>query len=316
MFVSGIDSRKLWCARTCAVGGGHGDIRLSATVTGLDASSLPALASKPRQRRLAATFPPRGILGCVGKVPDGRVDSRFVTESTNAASPASPGDGDAMSDPLYREGVIDLLGVLAYNELVAFERLAADASSAPTLSDKSALALMASAEIRHFTLLAERLAELGVDPADAMAPFVDAIEDFHTQTAPSDWYESLVKAYVGDGIASDFYREIAHQLDPQTRDLVLDVCSDTGHSNFAVATILAAIDRDPRLSGRLALWGRRFVGEAISQAQRVAAERDGLSRMLIGDVNHPGMDFGDLGEMFARLTAAHTQRMQILGLQA
>ena len=252
----------------------------------------------------------------VGVGAGGRVDSPFVTEPTNTSHADSTAEVDALADANYREGVIDLLGVLAYNELVAFERLAADASSAPTLSDKSALALMASAEIRHFTLLAERLAELGVDPADAMAPFVDAIEEFHTQTAPSDWYESLIKVYVGDGIASDFYREIAHQLDPLTRDLVLDVCSDTGHSNFAVATILAAIERDPRLSGRLALWGRRFVGEAISQAQRVIAERDGLSRLLIGDAQRPGMDFGDLGEMFTRLTVAHTQRMHILGLQA
>lgn len=246
----------------------------------------------------------------------GRVDSRFVTESSNESISDNPLESPDKADPLYREGVVDLLGVLAYNELVAFERLAADASSAPSLSDKSALALMASAEIRHFTLLAERLAELGVDPADAMAPFVDAIEEFHAQTSPSDWYESLVKAYVGDGIASDFYKEIAHQLDPATRDLVLNVCGDTGHSNFAVATIRAAIERDPRLAGRLALWGRRFVGEAISQAQRVAADRDGLSHMLIGDADRPGMDFADLGKMFDRLTTAHTQRMQILGLQA
>jgi hypothetical protein len=28
------------------------------------------------------------------------------------------------------------------------------------------------------------------------------------------------------------------------------------------------------------------------------------------------MDLGDIGAMFTRLTAAHTQRMQILGLQA
>ena len=244
----------------------------------------------------------------------GRVDSPFVTQMTN--NPSDALEPDVMSDPAYRAGVIDLLGVLAYNELVAFERLAADAASAPTLADKSALALMASAEIRHFTLLAERLAELGVDPVDAMTPFVEPIEEFHAATAPSDWYESLVKAYVGDGIASDFYREIAHQLDGPTRDLVLDVCSDTGHANFAVATIVAAIDRDPRLGGRLALWGRRFVGEAISQAQRVAAERDGLSLLLVGDAERPGMDLGDIGAMFTRLTAAHTQRMQILGLQA
>ncbi len=35
---------------------------------------------------------------------------------------------------------VDLLAALAYSELVAFEQLAEDARSAPTLQDKAALA--------------------------------------------------------------------------------------------------------------------------------------------------------------------------------
>ena len=54
-----------------------------------------------------------------------------------------------------------------------------------------------------------------------MEPFVAALDGFHQQTAPSDWLEGLVKAYVGDSIASDFYREVAARLDSDTRDLVL-----------------------------------------------------------------------------------------------
>ena len=54
-------------------------------------------------------------------------------------------------------------------------------------------------------------------PDDAMAPFVAALETYHSLTEPSTWLESLVKAYVGDGMAADFYREVAEFVDPDTR---------------------------------------------------------------------------------------------------
>jgi hypothetical protein len=212
--------------------------------------------------------------------------------------------------------VVDLLGVLAYGELTAFQRLAEDASLAPTLEDKAALAEMAVAEFSHFALLRDRLRELGADPAEAMAPFVPALEEFHARTAPGDWLEGLIKAYVGDGFAEDFYREVSAYVDPSTRALVERVLEDTGHSQFAVARVRAAIAADPRVGGRLALWGRRLVGEALSQAQRVAAERDALATLLVGGVDRPGADLAEIGRMFARLTEAHTGRMAALGLSA
>ena len=269
----------------------------------------------------AADAAARRIRAQAASVAGNDVRSRAVSDVTPGSGSEHPNSdtptpSDLVDDPDYRAGVVDLLGVLAYTELVAFERLAADASLAPTISDEAALALMATAEIRHFTRLAERLAELGADPASAMEPFVDPITEFHEKTAPGDWLESLVKAYVGDGIATDFYREVANVLDPETRELVLDVCGDTGHANFAVATVRAAIEADPRIGGRLALWGRRLVGEALSQAQTVAAERDGLASLLVGGVDRPGMGLAELGAMFSRLTEAHTRRMQTLGLQA
>jgi hypothetical protein len=219
-------------------------------------------------------------------------------------------------DPEYRAAVVDLIAVLGYGELTAFERLAADAAMAPTIDDKAALAGMATAEYRHFLALRERLVELGVDPQEAMAPFRRAYEDFHTQTMPRDWLEGLVKAYVGDGIGTDFYREIANYVDEETRDLVNSVCDDMGQSAFIVERVRAAINADPRVGGRLALWGRRLVGEALSQAQRVAAERDALSTLLVGGVDRPGTDLAEIGRMLARLTDNHARRMAALGLAA
>ncbi|MFC6287503.1 ferritin-like fold-containing protein [Nocardioides sp. GCM10027113] len=236
-----------------------------------------------------------------------------------SASPSSPPAGDpslALEDVEYRAAVVDLLGAIAYGEISAFERLAEDAKLAPSLEDKLAIASMAAAELGHVTLLRDRLTELGADPYAAMAPFQEPIELFHAHTAPSDWYEGLVKAFVGDGLAADFYREIAAYLDVRTRDVVVASLEDSGHSSFVVDRVRAAIEQDPRLGGRLALWGRRLMGEALTQAQRVAGERDALSALLAGGIDRPGLDLAAIGRMFARITERHAARMTELGLDA
>ena len=143
-------------------------------------------------------------------------------------------DPVAFSDPVYREAVVDLLAAVGYGEVSAFERLAEDAKLAPTLEDKLALGMFASQQIGKVELIRARLTELGADPFSAMESFRDGFESFHAHTAPSDLWEGLVKAYVGDGLANDFYREIAAFLDPETRDLVLTSLEDTGQADFAV----------------------------------------------------------------------------------
>ncbi len=213
---------------------------------------------------------------------------------------------------LTENAVVDLLGVLAYGELTAFDRLAEDARMAPTMTGRAALARMAGAEIGHFTLLCDRLVELGVDPEKAMSPFAAPIDAFHDGTRPSTWLEGLVKAYVGDGLAADFYREVANFLDESSRALVLSVLADTGHASFAVREVRAAIQADPAVGGRLALWGRRIVGEALTQSQRVIAERDQLAELLITGTG----DLAGVGALLNRITAAHTVRMSHLGLSS
>ena len=235
--------------------------------------------------------------------PDGTVPP---TVAVGAAT--EPDGADSADVP---PGVVDLLGVLAYALLVAFFRLAEDAALAESLADKAALGEMAVAEFGQFRMVRGRIQELNVDPDEAMRPFVDSIDEFHARTAPSDWLEGLVKAYVGDGIAADFCRVVAEVLDPSTRELVLAVRRDAGHAEFAAARVREAIEADPRLAGRLGLWGRRLVGEALGQAQRVAAEREALAGLLAGG---EVTQLGEIGRMFAQLTDAHARRMAALGL--
>ena len=49
------------------------------------------------------------------------------------------------------------------------------------------------------------------------------------------------------------------------------------------------------------------MGEALSQAQRVAADRDALTSLLTGTVDRPGMDLAAISRMFSRLVANHTR---------
>ena len=218
-----------------------------------------------------------------------------------------------LDDPAYRAGVVDLLGLLGAGEYLAFERLVSEAALAPTLAQRLRVAAIAEGELGHHRLLRLRLEELGEDPDEVMSRFLPPLERYHQMTEPSDWLEGLVKAYVGDSIATDFYREIGAVLDEETAALVLEVCSELGQTSVVVEEVRRAIESDPRRAGRLALWGRRLLGEMLSQAQTVAAEHDALADLIMSENVTSQID---LVELLEKLTTAHVKRMNALGLAA
>jgi hypothetical protein len=228
-----------------------------------------------------------------------------------AATPAEPGARPATSGVTAdHPGVNELFAVLAYGEVAAFYRLSDEARMAPNLAGRINMASMAAAEMNHYEQLRDALEKRGVDVIAAMSTYASALENYHRLTLPSTWLEALVKTYIGDALAADFYLEIADALPDEVADVVRAVLAETGHSQFVVAEVRAAVKASPKQRHRLALWSRRLLGEAITQAQYVLAERDDLVDLVVNS----GEGLTQLAGFFDRLQHTHTTRMQELGL--
>lgn len=212
--------------------------------------------------------------------------------------------------PADHPGVNELLALLAYGEVAAFYRLTDEARMAPNLRGRINMARMAAAEMGNYDLLSAALESRGVDVLPAMTRYAPVLENYHRLTMPSTWLEALVKTYVGDAMAADLYLAIAGSLPEDVADVVRAVLADTGHSQFVVAEVRAAVTSSGRQRSRLALWSRRLLGEAITQAQYVLADRDDLADLVV--TGSGGLT--RINDFYDRIQRTHGERMEQLGL--
>lgn len=226
---------------------------------------------------------------------------------------SSPPPADQLTDPpasrlpADHPGINELFAFLAYGEFAAFYRITDEARMAPDLRGRISMASMAAAEMGHYELLRDALERRGVDVVVAMSKYAPALEAYHRLTTPSTWLEALVKTYVGDALAADLHLEIAGGLPAETAEVIRAVLAETAHSQFVVAEVQAATAKQ---RSRLALWSRRLLGEAVTQAQYVLADHDELVDLMMS-----GSDgLGQLTGFFGRLQRTHDQRMRELGL--
>ncbi|OBK23028.1 ferritin-like fold-containing protein [Mycobacterium asiaticum] len=236
-------------------------------------------------------------------------------------SPSSgPSSADAAADqeadsprprlPADHPGINEFFALLAYGEVAAFYRLTDEARMAPDLRGRISMASIAAAEMGHYELLRDALESRGVDVVSAMSKYVSALENYHRLTMPSTWLEALVKTYVADALAADLYLEIAGGLPDAVADVVREALSETGHSQFVVAEVRAAVTASGKQRSRLALWARRLLGEAITQAQFLLADHDELVDLVVAGTG----GLGQISTFFDRLQETHNHRMRELGL--
>jgi hypothetical protein len=233
-----------------------------------------------------------------------------VRKSDNTATASAP--PRSLDDPAYRAAVLDLLGLLAHGELASFARLADDAAHAPDINGRLMLSRMAAGELSHIDVLAQHVARLGGELEAEMLSYADVLGDFDARTMPRDWWERLMKTYVGYGLVLDFQRELGGRLDEQTRALVEDVLADNGYADYVVSVLAPILAAEPQLGARLALWGRRVVGEALGIAQNALVRHPSLVTLLSGGAD----DEAEATRVLNRLAGGHARRMDRLGLTA
>lgn len=215
--------------------------------------------------------------------------------------------------PEQRRLLIELCGMMAYAELSAFERMSSDARFSPTLHDRATLGRLAVAEFAHFETVSDYLAQLGADVEVAMVPFQASVDAFHDRTRPADWYESLMKAYVIDAMSGDLFAVLGQSVDSALQDLIGRVQVPPELAGLLQGRLREVLAGDARLSSRLALWGRRLVGEALTQGQRLGRERSFLGALMS---SAPEAEPLEPDKLRAHLTRAHSRRMNELGLTA
>jgi len=201
--------------------------------------------------------------------------------------------------------LLPYLGQAAYVQLALFETLSHAVSVAPTAASKVAVSRVAALALAKHHGLAAEIKRLGHEPGPAMAPFAARIDEYAHTTLGADWYEMLVTAYLTAGLLGDFQLQLAAGLSADARARIIPLLSgDDGHA-LLVDELRSAIDANPRLASRLAMWGRRLVGDTLL-----------IARSSLANIGRTRRDEARLEPAFTELIASHTRRMDALGLTA
>lgn len=197
------------------------------------------------------------------------------------------------------------LGKSAYLQLAIFENLSRVVRAAPSTESKSALSQVAGLALaKHQGLVAE-IERHRADAAATMQPFVAEIDEFQRLTEGNDWFESLTSCYLTAGFLDDFLVRLASGLPGAAGTRVSAILEADSGEAIVVAELLAAIEKNPRLAARLAMWGRRLVGDTML-----------LARWTLRPTDNHDSDEARIEPVFTELIAAHTRRMDALGLTA
>ena len=196
------------------------------------------------------------------------------------------------------------LGQAAYLQLTLFENISALVSDAPTIEAKEALSRAVAISLDRYQRLSAEIRRTG-DPAAVMAPYTAGIDFFQGVTKGATWYEGLVTSHITAGILDDFFALLAVGLPGAEAARVKEIYAADSHEALLAELIRLGIAADPTLSSRLAMWGRRLVGDTMLVARSALAAEAASAP-----------DESRIEPVFTELIAAHTRRMDALGLTA
>jgi hypothetical protein len=203
-----------------------------------------------------------------------------------------------------------------------FEILTNELKYSPTTQYKAELSEAAAKSFEKYRTVSKKLAGLGFDATDSMDPFTERIDTFHSRTAGIDWYESVIKIYLVSGLLDDFYGRLASGLTKELREGVEKALSDKTFEKFAKRVLVEGMAGNPQLESRLALWGRRLMGDVLLEVRaafdnRKLAGIDKSSKLTLEQERKVNLEsYSKIEPLVTEMIAAHSLRMDAIGLTA
>lgn len=233
---------------------------------------------------------------------------RFKKQDRPLRKLRSRSDGvDALQVDLseFAPGIIEFLGLVSYLKLELYSQGTRAVVGAPNLAAKSVLAEVASGALTKQQLFAEELRRRGRDPHVAMEPFTPLIDRYLERIAANDWHEHVLSVYLVSGLFDGFFASLAKGIDDSYASKAIEILQDDAGREHLRKLLADEIARQPGLSDRLALWGRRLVGDTLLVARGVLLLSQ--NRTYVASEVEP---------VFTELIADHIRRMDGLGLTA
>jgi hypothetical protein len=201
--------------------------------------------------------------------------------------------------------LLTFLGKAAYVQLTIFENLGRAMAVAPDTEAKELLSRAAAFSLAKHHGLADEIRRQGSEPGIVMEPFTGTIDAYRRAIQGGDWVEELVACHITAGFLDDFFIRLAAGLPSDYAARVIAVLRAESGAELLADEIRTLIDRDEKLASRLAMWGRRLVGDTML-----------VARSALAPTANTVSDEARIEPVFTELIAAHTRRMDGLGLTA
>ncbi len=201
--------------------------------------------------------------------------------------------------------ILPFLAEVAYLQLSNFELVAQTVLAAPTTASKARLSNAAQGSLTKHRELVKAIERRGKSAAELMNESAGRIDDFRLRVQGDDWHEKLMTAYVAIGFLDDFFIGLAGGLSGNDAERAIESLSGKSAQDALFEELREAIEADAALASRLAMWGRRLIGDAMLLARASLVHSDNRDN-----------DEARIEPVLTELIAAHTRRMDALGLTA
>lgn len=205
----------------------------------------------------------------------------------------------------FAPAVVPFLGLVSYLKLELYTQSSRAVVSAPSLEAKTVLAEVAAQALTKHEQFTDELRRRGEDPNAAMEPFTSLIDRYLERIAADDWHQHVLSVYLVSGLFDGFFARLAGGLKDGFAQEAIAMLNDNTGRDHLKELLAGEISNMPGLADRLALWGRRLVGDTLLVARRVLT----LSE-------HRTYKANEIEPVFTELIADHIRRMDGLGLTA